>query len=123
MPLRKPSPPKIPSRTELLALDKLWLEQELDDVRTHTEDLLRLYRLLGNRARLNIALALWKDPATPSQLSFYADITPSTVTYHAALMERAGLLQSTRSGRIKQVELTPLARDILLPAMDTLKGA
>jgi DNA-binding MarR family transcriptional regulator len=122
MPLRKPSPPKKPSHAELLALDKLWLEQELDDVRTYTDDLLSLYRVLGNRARLSIALALWKNPATPSQLAFHADITPSTTTYHVALMQQAGLIQCTTDGRTKQVKLTPLAREILLPAIETLKG-
>src|SRR5689334_4277905 len=78
-------------------------------------ELARLARLLADRTRAAICLALLDGRAwTAGELARYAGVTRSTATDHLHLLVHAGLLAERRQGRHRYLQLAgPAAADLV----------
>jgi len=66
-----------------------------------------LFFALSDTTRRGILRELAKGEATVGQLSSPYALSPSTMTKHLTVLERAGLVTRTRDGRHRRTRLTP----------------
>jgi DNA-binding transcriptional ArsR family regulator len=70
-------------------------------------DLPTTFTALADPTRLEIVERLARGPCTISDLAAPFDTTLRNVLKHVGVLETAGLVRTTKSGRIRQCELNP----------------
>ena len=65
----------------------------------HVPVLAQLFRIMGDKTRLNILLALQKGEKNVTSLVKKLKMPQSTVSHHLALMRMAGLVTTRRNGK------------------------
>jgi DNA-binding transcriptional ArsR family regulator len=83
----------------------------------HSPDLDTLFALLSDGARRAIVARLARGPASVSELAATADLSLPSAHAHLAKLQAAGVVTSTKQGRIRTVHLSPT---VLAPAQDWL---
>lgn len=79
-----------------------------------------LFKALAHPARIRVLEVIAADPGLASPVSRLLDVTgaePSALSQHLAVLKRAGVVDSTRSGNAVVYRLTePLVADLLIVA-------
>lgn len=83
----------------------------------HEPDLSRLFQALADPTRRSILGRLAEQPAPVSDLSGPTGLRLPTVMRHLAVLEEAGLITSSKAGRVRTCALVPEA---LAPARSWL---
>ena len=65
------------------------------------------FHALGDPTRLAVIEALLNGPASVSSLAAPYDMALPAFTKHLGVLERAGLIESTKSGRVRTCRLSP----------------
>ena len=91
------------------------------------EQVLTIFKALGDESRLRALLALQKGELCVCQITELLDLAPSTVSKHMSILKAAGLVTSHKRGRWIYYrwagpEAAPLAQDALQQAKLTLEG-
>lgn len=84
------------------------------------EGLDRMFRALGDSSRRAMVERLSRGPASVSELAKPFDMALPTVVQHLGVLETAGIVTSTKVGRIRTCQLVPEA---LAPARNWMDGA
>lgn len=83
----------------------------------HQPDLDAVFSALSDPTRRAVIARLTGGPATVSELASSHDMALPSFMGHLGKLEKAGLIRSTKSGRVRSCEL---AEGALLPAQDWL---
>lgn len=70
-------------------------------------DLTRLFQALADPTRRAVVERLGQGPAATSELARPFDMALPSFVQHLLLLERAGLVTSTKEGRVRTYRLTP----------------
>jgi DNA-binding transcriptional ArsR family regulator len=71
------------------------------------EDLDRLFQALADRNRRHMLERLSTGPASVTELAERLPVTLAAVVQHVQVLEGAGLVHSTKVGRVRRCELEP----------------
>ncbi|MPY94570.1 MAG: metalloregulator ArsR/SmtB family transcription factor [Acidimicrobiia bacterium] len=69
----------------------------------------QVFRALADPTRRKVIERLVSGPASTSELAEPFDMALPSFTQHLGVLERAGLVTSTKSGRVRTYELAPAA--------------
>ncbi|WP_090474647.1 ArsR/SmtB family transcription factor [Nakamurella panacisegetis] len=72
-----------------------------------SDDLDRLFHALGDRSRRAMIERLTRGPASVSDLARPFDMALPSLVQHLGVLEAAGLVTSTKVGRVRTVQLVP----------------
>jgi DNA-binding transcriptional ArsR family regulator len=73
----------------------------------HSEGLDQVFQALADPTRRKVIERLVAGPATTSELAQPFDMALPSFTQHLAVLERAGLVTSTKAGRVRTYRLAP----------------
>jgi DNA-binding transcriptional ArsR family regulator len=79
------------------------------------QELDRVFHALGDSSRRAMVERLSRGPASVSELARPFDMALPTVVQHLGVLEKAGIVTSTKAGRVRTCQLVPGA---LEPATD-----
>src|SRR5271169_5048951 len=79
------------------------------------EELDRMFHALGDSSRRAMVQRLSRGPASVSELARPFDVALPTVVQHLSVLETAGIIASSKVGRVRTYQLVPEA---LAPALD-----
>jgi DNA-binding transcriptional ArsR family regulator len=85
----------------------------------YLRDLDQTFRALGDGSRRAMVERLARGPASVSELARPFDFSLPTVVQHLGVLEAAGIVTSTKVGRVRTYQL---AVDALRPAGDWISG-
>lgn len=77
-----------------------------------TAELDEVFRALADPTRRNVIRRLASGSASTSQLAEPFAMALPSFTQHLSVLERAGLVTSTKTGRVRTYELVPAALDV-----------
>src|SRR5688572_15552156 len=72
----------------------------------------QVFQALGDPTRRTVVERLVTGPASTSELAEPFDMALPSFTQHLGVLERAGLVTSTKTGRVRTYELAPAALEI-----------
>lgn len=90
----------------------------LSDMAKHDPDLSRLFHALSDATRRAMLAQLAEGPATVSDLAAPTGLRLPTIMRHLAVLEEAGLITTTKGGRIRSCAFVPKALDPMRTWMD-----
>lgn len=70
-----------------------------------------VFKALADRSRRSMVERLARGPATVSDLAAPLDMAMPTVLQHLGVLERAGVVQSAKHGRVRTFQLVPGSLD------------
>ncbi len=73
--------------------------------RAHSPDL--VFHALGDPKRRAIIQRLSRGPATASDLALPLALTLAAIVQHLQILQHSGLIESTKSGRVRTCRLNP----------------
>jgi DNA-binding transcriptional ArsR family regulator len=82
-----------------------WMLEQLDRPPGDDEDLDRLFHALADGSRRRMIERLSSGPASVSELAEPLPMTLAAVVQHVQVLERAGLVDTTKVGRVRQCRL------------------
>jgi DNA-binding transcriptional ArsR family regulator len=72
----------------------------------------QVFQALADPTRRKVIERLVSGPASTSELAEPFDMALPSFTQHLAVLERAGLVTSTKKGRVRTYELAPAALEV-----------
>jgi DNA-binding transcriptional ArsR family regulator len=79
----------------------------VDPVPADVADLTRLFQALADPTRRAVVERLGRGPATTSELADAFAMALPSFLQHLAVLEKVGLVSSTKEGRVRTYRLTP----------------
>jgi DNA-binding transcriptional ArsR family regulator len=73
----------------------------------------QVFQALADSTRRRVIERLVSGPASTSELAEPFDMALPSFTQHLAVLERAGLVTSTKTGRVRTYRLAPAALDVV----------
>jgi DNA-binding transcriptional ArsR family regulator len=73
----------------------------------------QVFHALADTTRRQVVERLVSGPASTSELAEPFDMALPSFTQHLAVLERAGLVTSTKTGRVRTYRLAPAALDVV----------
>jgi DNA-binding transcriptional ArsR family regulator len=73
----------------------------------------QVFQALADSTRRKVIERLVSGPASTSELAAPFDMALPSFTQHLAVLERAGLVTSTKTGRVRTYRLAPAALDVV----------
>jgi DNA-binding transcriptional ArsR family regulator len=77
-----------------------------------TVELDQVFRALADPTRRKVIERLVSGPATTSELAEPFEMALPSFTQHLGVLERAGLVTSTKQGRVRTYQLAPVALEL-----------
>lgn len=76
------------------------------------EEIDQVFRALADSTRRTVIERLVSGPASTSELAEPFDMALPSFTQHLGVLERGGLVTSTKTGRVRTYRLAPAALDV-----------